>query len=326
MQKPIVLGNGIVAEAVLRGLHGTAEHYTHVTDLQDPVVVQDSFDGLYKPVLFNREGLSRYYHGVTPLNEFSKYMGLDQTQPEETDCNIVPFRVPRPSIRKPRGLDIEELQHVKNEKIYACLSVVGNLVLHTSLTGDDQVWRIGDHICATVGYCNFQREYAPKLSRYGVVHPVINIADKMQISFRPRVDDKLFDLIMTNGLAGKLKKISLEKLRAAAYLKLGFDLFKALDYECFVQFNMRNAYEFQQSKISLSRDFKEKLEGLYDEAINRVCLKEVIPFREAKFYSGIHLSSDLHASVSTPQFLDTSLASSERHPTLAACNEVRNLI
>ena len=326
MQKPIVLGNGIVAETVLKGLRGSAEHYTHVTDLQDPVILQDSFDGLYNPVLFNREGLSRYYHGVTPLDEFLKFIGLDQTLSKSPDFNIVPFRVPRPSVRKPRGINLEKLQQVQNKEIYACLSVVGNLVLHTSLTGDDQVWRVGDHICATVGYCDFQSKYAPKLTRYGVVHPVMNIADKMQIGFRPRVDEKLFDLIMTSGLAAKLKKISLEKLRAAAYLKLGFDFSKALDYECFVQFNMRNAYEFQQSKISLARGFKERLEKLYDEAISRVCLKKVIPYSEAKFYSGIHLSSDLHTSISAPRFLDTSLASSERHPTLAACNEVRSAI
>lgn len=324
MEKPIVLGNGIVADTVLKKLEGNADHFGVVSGLKEPKVLVDSFEGLYEPILFDKDGLSWLYHGVTPLKDFFQYVGVDSPAFSENK-NIVPFKVPRPKKRPIRIFDAKEINSFER-KIYSCLSVVGNLSLYEFLNESGKAWRIGDHVCSTIGYSEYKSEFAPLLTRFGVIHPVINISNKMQLSFRPRVDEKLFDLIMTNGLLAKLKKLNFEKLRAAAYLKLGINFFKKLDYECFVQFRIENAYTFKNSEISMSHSFKQELSELYNISKYYVNLREWIPFQEAKFYSGIHLSSDLPRTSSNLIFLDTSLAESEKHPTLASCNEIYNKI
>lgn len=342
----IILGNGIIAYATYNVLsnyfiYGDKTKCTHTT-------IGSTWRE--NAILYNKGfgGLSKYYHGVTPAtvlleknNEKAlSSLGLKiEMDIKLKNFNFVPWKVPRPKIRKKNILPIEDFyfnEHRKNN-IFLCLSTLGNLtflkenqLIEEAQITDDLVFKIGK----ISNYEIIEKKLQSKIKNQGVFSPYIRSKLGL-ISFRPVF--KTETSINFINFKENLKQspgihIIIEKIRRAIYLRYGILTGKVKHWECFIQVPVKASYQLTDHGLFETNSTKETYNEIakkIDREISDIGLSsfkkklgEVIP--------GIHLSYDRKILKDLPRniiVLDTSLNDDiYLHPTLASYCKAYNIV
>lgn len=332
MPLPIILGSGLCASAAASALPGAKvisplgkRPHTRVSTLwRPPAVVSNLGAG----------GLSRYYHGVTPSAVLKdkayqpglRLLGLTDVQVPEGDWNFVPGSVPRAWVRPDASLEGFDLREVGDERVYMCLSVIGNLqlliasgYLEEARVSDDIVFRLG-----TVSLEEGARLLSlPQRGPRGVFHPIIRFPGG-QVGLRPQ----FFRDVTINFIDPQRNLLSIdpralaEKALRAAYLRYGLHPFSAKSWDVYVQRNFADAYTVSPDGVAEPHGLKARFAVAVEEEVQRMAQLGFTTFRRSlgDVMSGIHLGYDRAMLANLPpgiRVLDTSLNPEPgQHPTV----------
>lgn len=335
LTKAFILGSGLCSSAVHR-IFKNAYSFSIKSKNKKHETVFSKWR--HDPIVGNKTkgGLSMFYHGVTPISTLKNSENyepletlkiLENTKFIDFDGYFVPRFTPRPANIKTKCLSEFEFKKNKNELIFLCLSVKGNLeflikhnLLRDAKISDDIVYRLGE--ISNEDYQNF----LPKkiLTKKGCYFPSITMKDG-HINFRPvffkKINMNFIDLKDTF-----FKEINIlalfEKVLRALYLRYGILLFKVKNWECYVQQHFSEAYIISSNGMHESSDLQERF---LDSCRKAKDFLHSIGFKhfkvdEGDLISGIHLGYDrsiLREIPSNILILDTSLNECKgSHPTI----------
>jgi len=350
LKSNLIVGNGLVGRSIFSALSENGFMADVVAPrFRDGVIYRPLGDfPMDRPVIGSseREGLSAYYHGVTPLKLLREVdessclavlldqIGLQFPSARKIPFDsgvFVPFRPWRPRrVARVQEIDPRELSLFCEsalsdyDNIFLALSVVGNAAILSRLVSGPVEVPLSDHVVSRVGTVSVHEleEWcsgnAARLVGGGCFHVAHEIPGKAVITFRPAIAharESVSDLVDPElALMRKLRKVSIGKIGEACYLRVGIP--KPRNFAVYAQVQIPHAY-------SLSENGMQKAEG-YDTAlfkkledVQRSLKTKFVSFEQGQptMFQGVHLRHSLSkkaASVSHKlRVMDTSLCPDE---------------
>ncbi len=332
MQSPIILGNGLCASAVASAMPGAQVFST--TGKRPHMRVHSPWRPFAVVSNPGGGGLSSYYHGVTPASVLQdeacqpglRLLGLNDIQVPQGDWNFVPVFVPRAWVRPNASLEEFDLRKVGDQRVYMCLSVIGNLqqliaagFLDEAHATDDIVFRLGT-VDLEEG-C--KRMSLPHRTKRGVFHPTIRFPGG-QVGLRPRFfrDVTMNFIHLQRNLLSIDPRDLAEKALRALYLRYGLQPCSPKGWDVYVQRNFANAYLVTRAGVTEADGLKDRFATAVEEEVQRMAQLGFTTFRRnlGEVMSGIHLGYDRTVLANLPPgfcMLDTSLNPDPgQHPTV----------
>jgi hypothetical protein len=290
------------------------------------------------PVISNTGlyGLSRYYHGVSPISILSdpltlKLLKIDERMPcPNKDKYYVVLRKPiRPKFGKINDIAKFDTRVLSNSSVNLCQSVIGNLLYLNSRfnlrdidISDDIVFKAGDIL-----HADFNKYFDKIVIKGGGYHllPMIKIPNGM-VTLRPvfnhPVDLNFIDLHKNffNISPGE----AIEKLRSVFFLRKGVLLGKVTKWECHVQLNIPKCYLLNKSGEIIEKynknNFSKDVKNIAPYILN---IFPTFKLNIGRVGSGIHLGYDREVLDTLPENIkvfDTSLNDNAGadHPTIVS--------